>query len=48
MWARPNADGVLDHPSRIFLVDPMGRIREIYSLEFLNAKDVVADMRACL
>src|SRR5438270_1274980 len=29
MWARPAANGQLDHPSRIFLVDRQGRIREI-------------------
>ena len=28
--------GVLDHPSRIFLLDPHGHQREIYNLEFLN------------
>jgi protein SCO1/2 len=48
MWARPNADGVLDHPSRIFLVDPTGRIREIYHLEFLGAGDVVSDIAEVL
>src|SRR5439155_5811101 len=35
MWARIGPSGTLDHPSRIFLVDPNGRQREIYSLEFL-------------
>ncbi len=46
MWARRNDEGVLDHPSRIFLVDANGRQREIYSLEFLEAGSVVADIRA--
>src|SRR5262245_41468076 len=27
MWARPAANGQLDHPSRVFLVDRQGRIR---------------------
>src|SRR5262249_673079 len=31
MWARPAANGQLDHPSRVFLVDPRGRVREIYN-----------------
>ena len=48
MWARRNSEGVLDHPSRIFLLDSEGRIREIYSLEFLEPASVVADMRALL
>ena len=48
MWARRNASGVLDHPSRIFLVDPKGRQREIYSLEFLKPEAVVKDVRGLL
>lgn len=48
MWARRNAEGVLDHPSRIFLVDPRARVREIYSLEFLNTADVVKDIQEVL
>lgn len=48
MWARVNAQGVLDHPSRIFLVDPAGRVREIYSLEFLTPDGVVEDVREVL
>jgi protein SCO1/2 len=46
MWARRDARGVLDHPSRIFLVDPRGRIREIYNLETLNTKTLPRDVRA--
>lgn len=48
MWARKNEQGILDHPSRIFLVDPRGRIREIYSLEFLNPETVLSDAREVL
>ncbi len=48
MWARKNALGVLDHPSRVFLVDPKGRQREIYSLEFLTPETVLADVRDVL
>ena len=45
MWARRDGSGVLDHPSRIFLVDPKGRIREIYSLEFLTPEAIANDVR---
>jgi len=48
MWARVGPSGVLDHPSRIFLVDPDGRQREIYSLEFLAPEAVVKDVRTVL
>lgn len=48
MWAKRDASGVLDHPSRIFLVDPDGRQREIYSLEFLTPEAVVKDVRSLI
>ena len=48
MWARRDASGVLDHPSRVFLVDPKGRRREIYNLQFLKPKVVVADVESVL
>ena len=48
MWARPAANGQLDHPSRIFLVDTLGRIREIYNLNFLKPKWVVQDVELLL
>ncbi len=44
MWAKPAADGQLDHPSRVFLVDPQGRVREIYNLEFLRVPWIVEDL----
>ena len=40
--------GVLDHPSRIFLVDPQGRLREIYNLEFLKSATVLQDVKTVL
>jgi protein SCO1/2 len=46
MWARTNDQGVLDHPSRIFLVDPRGRQRDIYHLELLQPEAVVRDVRS--
>jgi protein SCO1 len=44
MWARPATNGQLDHPSRIFLVDIRGQIREIYNLNFLRPAWVVDDV----
>lgn len=48
MWARPGANGQLDHPSRVFLVDQRGRIREIYNLDFFQPKWVLEDVRLLL
>ncbi len=48
MWARVNAQGVLDHPSRLFLLDPRGHRREIYNLEYLTPATVLQDVRAVL
>jgi protein SCO1/2 len=48
MWTRPAPSGQLDHPSRIFLVDRRGRIREVYSLEFFKPAWVVEDVRLLL
>jgi len=48
MWAKPAANGQLDHPSRIFLVDSRGQIREIYNLEFLRVPWVTEDVELLL
>ena len=48
MWTRTNDRGVIDHPSRVFLVDPRGHQREIYSLEFLTPAAVLQDVRSVL
>ena len=48
MWAKPAANGQLDHPSRIFLIDKQGRIREIYHLGFLKPVWVVEDIELLL
>ena len=48
MWARVGPSGVLDHPSRIFLIDQKGRRREIYSLESLTAEVVSKDVKSLL
>ena len=48
MWVKSAANGQLDHPSRIFLVDQQGRIREIYNLAFLKPKWVAKDVELLL
>lgn len=48
MWAKIGPSGTLDHPSRIFLVDPQGRQREIYNLEFLKPASVLHDVQTVL
>lgn len=48
MWAKPAANGQLDHPSRIFLVDRQGRVREIYNLSFLKTPWVADDIELLL
>jgi protein SCO1/2 len=46
MWVKSDANGILDHPSRVFLLDTRGHEREIYNLEFLKEDWVLADVRA--
>jgi protein SCO1/2 len=48
MWARIGPTGTLDHPSRIFLIDPAGHQREIYSLEWLRPEWVLQDVKSVL
>jgi protein SCO1/2 len=48
MWVKSAPSGALDHPSRIFLLDPRGRQREIYNLEFLKPESVLQDVRGLL
>lgn len=48
MWVRPTAAGQLDHPSRVFLLDPQGRVREIYNLDFFRPAWVREDVRLLL
>ncbi|MBI2528861.1 MAG: SCO family protein [Candidatus Rokubacteria bacterium] len=47
-WARPTADGEIDHPARVHLIDAAGRIREIYSLQFFDDRQAWLDMQALL
>jgi len=48
MWVKPAANGQLDHPSRVFLVDARGRIREIYNLDYFKAPWVCDDLQMLL
>jgi protein SCO1/2 len=48
MWTKPSRNGQLDHPSRVFLVDSRGVIREIYNLDFLRPQWVVDDIALLL
>jgi protein SCO1 len=48
MWAKPAAAGQFDHPSRVFLVDGRGRVREIYNLDFFKPAWVLEDVRSLL
>lgn len=48
MWVRPAANGQLDHPSRVFLLDERGRIREIYDLQFFRPPWVREDVQLLL
>jgi protein SCO1/2 len=48
MWARPAANGQVDHPSRVFLLDGRGRIREIYDLQFFRPRWVCEDVQLLL
>jgi protein SCO1/2 len=45
-WAKKLPKGELDHPARVYLIDPKGNIREIYSLAFFNEKQALIDIRA--
>jgi protein SCO1/2 len=45
-WTRKLPDGELDHPARVYLIDPAGRIREIYSLAFFDERQALLDIKA--
>ena len=48
MWAKVGPSGVLDHPSRIFLLDRRGHRREIYNLQSLAPEVVARDVKSLL
>jgi protein SCO1/2 len=48
MWVRPAANGQLDHPSRVFLLDARGRVREIYDLQYFRPSWLREDVELLL
>ena len=47
-WTTALPGGEIDHPARLYLIDPAGRIREIYSLSFFDERQAFLDVRALL
>jgi protein SCO1/2 len=45
-WTTKLPGGDLDHPARVYLIDPAGRIREIYSLAFFDERQALLDIQA--
>jgi protein SCO1 len=47
-WVRRLGNGELDHPARVFLIDPRGNVREIYALAFFDERQTFFDIHALL
>ena len=47
-WTKLLPKGELDHPARVYLIDGVGNIREIYSLAFFNEEQALIDIKALL
>lgn len=47
-WTKPLSNGELDHPARVYLIDPQGRVREIYSLAFFDERQAFLDIQVLL
>lgn len=47
-WTRLLPKGEIDHPARVYLIDGLGRIREIYSLAFFDERQAKLDILALL
>ena len=47
-WAKRLPGGEIDHPARLYLIDPRGRIREIYSLSLFDERQAFLDIQALL
>jgi len=45
-WTKKLADGDVDHPARVYLIDPAGHVREIYSLAFFDERQALLDIKA--
>jgi protein SCO1/2 len=44
-WTKPLPDGELDHPARVYLIDPSGNIREVYALSFFDERQAFIDIQ---
>ncbi len=44
-WTRPQPDGEIDHPARLYLIDRRGRVREIYSISFFDERQAFLDIK---
>jgi protein SCO1 len=47
-WLRRLPGGDIEHPARLHLVDPRGRVREIYNLALFDERQALADIQALL
>lgn len=47
-WTQALADGVLDHPARLYLIDRAGYVRDIYSLSFFDERQAFLDIQQLL
>jgi protein SCO1/2 len=47
-WTRAHPGGDIDHPARLHLIDPRGRVREIYSLALFDERQAFLDIQALL
>ncbi len=47
-WTRPQPDGEIDHPARLYLIDRRGGIREIYSISFFDERQAYFDIQTLL
>jgi cytochrome oxidase Cu insertion factor (SCO1/SenC/PrrC family) len=47
-WTRPQPNGEIDHPARLYLIDRRGRIREIYSISFFDERQAFLDIKTLL
>ena len=45
-WTMPEPDGEIDHPAPLYLIDPRGHIREIYSISFFDEHQAFLDIQA--
>ncbi len=44
-WRRPLANGDIDHPASLYLIDQRGRVREIYSLALFDERQAFRDIQ---